>query len=163
MAPLKRIGRVVFTLSAAALLPQLATAQLSDPWLDRQHDAAIAVAHEGGPGAIEIAVLRHSQVVHERMSHDARRFECLRSHANLLYYSGELQAARLYLEAAAEQAAAQGLDYEAAMTYVDAAILAREAGDVGASLRLSDKATVLASSPRVEDRERTEIRSRIGA
>ncbi len=157
-------GATVLALVAVAvLLPATALAQqLSDPVLDREHDEAVAVAYGGTPGAIEQAVFRHGQVVHQRMRHDERRFECLKSHANLLYYYGRLNGARLYMEAAAEQAVAEGQDYDAAMTYIDAAILAKEAGDVRAVQDLANRAMQLGSSPRVPSDQRSEILARIG-
>lgn len=149
-------------IAGALLLPSPIAAQLSDAALDREHDEAIAMAYGGAPGAIEKAVLLHGQVVHSRALHDARRFECLKSHANLLYYYGRLEGARLYMEAAAEQAAMAGNDYKAAMAYIDAAILAKKAGDLAAARNLADIVVHLSTSPRLEGDERTEILDRLG-
>lgn len=163
MKPVGTMGRAMLALAVAALLvPTSVAAQLSNPALDRQHEAAIAVAYGGAPGAIEKAVLLHAQVVHKRMANDARRSECLRSHANLLYYYGRLEGARLYMEAAAEQAAFEGHDYDAAMTYIDAAILAKKAGDYGAVMKLASQADVISSSARLDPEQRAAIRTRIG-
>lgn len=145
----------------AMLLPSPIAAQLSDMALDREHDEAIATAYGGAPGAIERAVILHGQVVHSRALHDARRFECLKSHANLLYYYGRLEGARLYMEAAAEQAAWAGKPYDAAMAYIDAAILAKKAGDITAARNLADIVVRLSGSPRLEGDERTEILDRL--
>lgn len=162
MKPITALGTSMLALATAALLlPNAAVAQ-SDPVLDREHDAAIAVAYGGAPGAIEQAVLRHGQVVHDRQLLDARRFECLKSHANLLYYYGRLEGARVYLEAAAEQAAFEGRDYEAAMTYVEAAMVAKEAGRIDAVRELAHQASLLASSDRLEAAQQAEILARIG-
>lgn len=144
------------------LLPSSAAAQLSDVALDRQHDEAVAMAYGGAPGGIEKAVLLHGLVVHDRTVHDARRFECLKSHANLLYFYGRLEGARLYMVAAAEQAAITGRDYDAAMAYIDAAILAKEAGDVAAARNLADIVGHLSTSARLTGDERAEILNRLG-
>ena len=155
-----------WTLGVLALLlvwPAGLRAQVSDPILDRMHDDAIALAYGGGPDAIEQAVLMHGQVVHQRTAQDDRRFECLKSHANLLYYHGRLEGALLYMEAAAEQAALEGHDFDAAMTYIDAALLAREAGDLRAVSKLAEHAGALSTSPRLDVAQRTEILGRIGA
>lgn len=155
-------GSALALAAATLLLPTRADAQISDPVLDHQHDAAVAVAYAGTPGALEEAILRHGMVVHQRMHHDERRFECLKSHANLMYYSGRLDGARDYMVAAAEQAAWEGHDYDAAMTYIDAAILAREAGDVGAAVRLAAEASALGQSPRLDAAQRQRIVDRLG-
>lgn len=163
MKPIQTSSSAILALAAAALvLPYTLAAQSSDPILDREHDAAIAVAYGGAPGAIEKAVLRHGQVVHDRTRLDARRFECLKSHANLLYYYGRLEGARVYLEAAAEQAAFEGRDYEAAITYIEAAIVAKEAGKRATVVRLASQASLLSASERLDPEQRAEILSRIG-
>lgn len=146
----------------ALLLPSSIAAQLSDAALDRKHDEAIAMAYGGAPGGLEKAVLLHGQVVHSRAAHDDRRFDCLKSHANLLYYYGRLEGARLYMEAAAEQAAMTGNDYDAAMAYIDAALLAKKAGDIAAVRYLADIVVRLSMSPRLRGVERTEILDRLG-
>lgn len=155
-------SRAAMLAVAALLLPLALAAQTTDPILDREHDAAIAVAYDGAPGAIEKALLLHGQVVHDRQLLDTRRFECLKSHANLLYYYGRLEGARLYLEAAAKQAAFEGRDYEAAMTYIEAAIVAKEAGKRATVQRLAEQASALGASERLDPDQRAEILARIG-
>jgi hypothetical protein len=145
----------------ALLPPGAATQMVSSPMLDHQHDHALAVASGGIPGGIGRALILHGQVVHRRTEDDVRRFECLRIHANLLYHQGHVAAARLYMEAAARQAIATGRDYDAAMTYIDAAILAQDEGVLDAVGDLVQRATLLSGSPRVSSSDAAVIRARI--
>lgn len=158
-----RVELLAALATCACLLPTAVLAQQhSNPALDRQHEQAVAIAYGGAPGALEQAVLLHGQVVHQRTRNDAQRFDCLKSHANLLYYYGRLDGARLYMEAAAQQAAEEGRDYDAAQTYIDAALLAREAGTLGAMRDLARRAVDLSGSPRVDRGQRAEILARVG-
>jgi hypothetical protein len=149
------------TLAAIATMPLAIAAQTSDWTLDRQHDEAMSVAYGSEAGALDKAVIMHSQVVHQRTLRDGRRFECLKSHAILLYHAEHHDAARLYMVAAAEQAAHDGRDYDAAMAYIDAAILAKQAEDFAAVMDLAALATAHASS--LEAEQRSVVLTRIGA
>ena len=129
--------------------------------LDRMHDWALAAAYEGTSADIQKATWMHSQVVQLRTADDPRRFECLRDHANLLYYIGYVDGARVYLEEAAQHAANTGDDFNAAMTFVDAAILALEAGNIKATQNLAERAALMSTSPRLDRQERATILDRI--
>lgn len=150
-------------LAAIATMPLVLAAQTSDAALDRRHDHAMRIAYGSEPGALDRAVIMHGQVAHQRTLRDTRRFDCLKSQAILLHHADHLDAARLYMLAAAEQAAYDGRDYDAAMTYIDAAILAQQAEDFSAVADLAARAAAHASSAHLRAEQRSLILARIGA
>ena len=125
------------------------------------HDRALTYAYEGTTAELQRATWMHSQVVHLRTADDPRRFQCLRDHANLLYYIGYVDGARVYLAAEARHAANSGDDFDAAMTFVDAAILALEVANIDATRNLAERAALMSTSPRLDREERATILDRI--
>ena len=117
----------------------------SDPELDQMHDEAMAVAYSSAKGDLERATWMHGYVAYRRQHDDVRRFECLRIQADLLHAIGYLEGARLYLEEAARHAEATSDPYDAAMTYIDAALLAQEAGESWAAQDFAYRARALVS------------------
>lgn len=133
----------------------------SDPELDQLHDEAMAVAYSSAKGDLERATWMHGFVAYRRQHDDVRRFECLRIQADLLHAIGYLEGARLYLEEAARHAEATSDPYDAAMTYIDAALLAQEAGDRWATMDLGYRARALVSSPGLDINHRASILDRV--
>ncbi len=134
--------------------------QVTNPDLDRQHDWAMAY-YTSPEGGLEEATWRHGRVAMLRSEDDARRFECLRQQAQMLYALGNTEASRLYLEEAGQQAEETDDLYNAAMTYVDAAILAQETGDRWGARELAVKARALVSSPSLDIDQRAAILKRL--
>jgi hypothetical protein len=131
------------------------------PELDRMHDEAMALAYTSRPGDLERAAWRHGHVAILRPEDDMERFKCLRIQAELLMAAGYPEGARFHLEEAARQAENAGHAYSAAMAYIDAAILAVEAGDTREARALGVLAYELSSSPRLATAQRSEIRQRL--
>ena len=129
--------------------------------LDRMHDDAMAPAFAGVPGGIERAAWRHAHVAYTRGEDDVRRFECLRTQAELFEAIGEVDGARFYLVQAARQAETQGAPYDAAMTYIDAAILAQHMGDALEARELAAQARAQFDSPVLDVAQRAEILERL--
>jgi hypothetical protein len=131
--------------------------------LNSLHDQAWAFAQKGTPAAIETAIMLHGQVVHRRAADDPHRVECLRTHARLLHHYGRSDAALMYMEAAGTQAATEGRDFEAAIAFIEAAILADELGQTETVRRLTvDANRILTNSSELDSVERVAIRSRLG-
>lgn len=167
MRSLHRLSR--WTLPAfglAMLMAQGAAGQEVDhqansyPDLDRQHDSAMA-HYASNDGGLEETAWRHGHVAMLRSEDDTRRFECLLQQAQILHALGHDDVSQLYLEAAAQQAEATGNPYGAAMTYVEAAILAQERAAHRSARELAVKARTLVSSPSLDINQRAEILKRL--
>jgi len=104
----------------------------------------------------------HAAVVRLRPYDDIHRFECIRKESELLMGAGQVDAALGYLVEAADYARNTGMVYEAARTYLDAAVLAQEtsASDVIGQLAL--RARLLSYSPLLKRQQRKEIQHRLG-
>ena len=133
----------------------------SNPQLDYLHDAAVSLAFGPDTEGLAKAAWAHAGVAHLRQVYDERRFECLRTQADLLHAIGEVDGSRFYLEEAAAQAITEGRVYEAAMTYIDASLAAREAGNENATRQLAKRAWALSSSSSLVPLEREMIVGRI--
>ena len=167
MRPLHRLGGWTLSVCGLAMLMAQGVAgqdvdqqAASDPDLDRQHDWAMAY-YTSSEGGLEEAAWRHGFVAMLRREDDARRFECLRQQAQMLHTLGHTEASRMYLEEAGQQAEATDDPYNAAMTYVDAAILAQETGDRWGARKLAVKARALVSSPSLDINQRAAILKRL--
>ena len=164
-----RLGPLTLPLAGLAMVlaPGVAAQDGADPQaksypeLDRMHEEAMEVAYSSAEGGLESATWMHGYVAHSRPRDDVRRFQCLRTQAELLYGSGYIEASRLFLNEAGRQAEAIGDPYNAAMTYIDAALLAQEAGDRWAARNLADRARSLVSSPEVGVDQRASILDRM--
>ena len=141
--PLTLVGLMVLVPGVGAQEAQTT----SYPELDRMHEEAMTEAYSSAEGALERATWMHGSVAFQRPQDDVRRFACLRIQAELLHATGYLEGSRLIVEEAARQAEATGDPFNAAMTYVDAAVLAQEAGDSWAAWDFASRARALVSSP----------------
>jgi hypothetical protein len=146
--------------SLAMILPAGLVAQDAAE-LDLMHHAAMAEA-TGGTADFEKATWMHGIVANLRAADDPRRFQCLRDHANLLYNLGFVEGAQAYLEEAGEQAASTGDNLAATMTFIDAALLARESGDTQVTRDLAMRAAALSTYPGLDRAERAAIMARLG-
>lgn len=163
----------LWTLFAACLLlvPQAVSGQATAEWrgdtyaaLDQLHDEAMAPVLSSTTEfsqALAEAAEKHEGVAALRGSDDARTFDCLKKQAFLLHATGDLTDARRHMKRAAEHAEEMGHVYEAAMAYVDAAILARDAGNGIAAAYLASRAERLSSFGFLESQERDRIVNRI--
>lgn len=153
----------ILTVVAATLLaPSLRAQELvRDAHLDRLHDEAMASAYTSLPGGIEKAAWAHAAVAFQRGENDVRRVECLRTQAELFEALGYLDGARVYLEEAAHQAMENGDPFAAAMTYIDAALVAKEAGRTREAVDLGRQARDLVASPSLDITQRAAILDRL--
>lgn len=127
-------------------------------WLDRE---AMAFAYTGRRSDMAKAATWHAYVVAARPADDPERFDCLRTHAELLKAIGNLDGARAHLEEAARLAESKDRIYDAAMTYIDVALLAVEAEDMWGARRFAWRARVLSGSPRLTEAQQQEILQRL--
>jgi hypothetical protein len=158
------LGPRSLALGAAAILAaQGISAQeaIHNPVLDRMHDEAMAPAYTSAPGSIERAAWGHAPIAFQRGENDVRRFECLRVQAELFGALGYADGARLYLVEAAQHAEATDDPFNAAMTYVDAAILAKDSGASWEAVELAAKARALVSNQELDLNQRAEILDRL--
>lgn len=132
-----------------------------DPELDRLHDEAMALAYGSAPGGLERAAWAHAPIAYQRGPDDAQRFECLRTQAELFGALGYIDGASLYLEEAARQAERTGDTYGAAMTWIDAALLAWDAGNEWKAWTLAVRARELASSSDLDREQRARVLDRL--
>ena len=168
-----QLGR--WTLFPACLaLVQVSGAAGQDPaflqspngWeLNRMHDEALAPTYltylTTDAGVLEKAAWLHGRVADLRQEYDARRFHCLETQAHLLHAIGHLEGSQGYMVEAGEQAQATGDMFSAAMTYLDAALVAQEAERGFDARDLAYRAWTLSSSPGLERKERKQILTRI--
>ncbi len=167
MRPLHRLRKWTLPVCGLAMLmAQGVAAQDTDQQitshlhLDREHDSAMAHYASYG-GGLEEAAWRHGRVAMLRRTNDARRFECLLQQAQMLYALGHTEVSWLYLDEAGHQAEAMGDSYGAAMTFVEAAIVAQEAGDSVSAHELAATARALVSSPNLDINHRAAILKRL--
>ena len=154
---------LVLVLSPGAAA-QVAGLGPSDPVLDRMHDEifeSLAISSHEFPAKLQEAATKHGHVADLRESDDARTFSCLRSQAALLAGIGDLAGAREYMVKAADHARARGFVVEAAMAYIDAAILAKHAKDFEAANELANRALGLSAFYQLDDELRASIVARI--
>jgi hypothetical protein len=81
--------------------------------------------------------------------------------ARLFFYSGNTARARVVMEQAADWALAAGDILQAAHTYLDASVLARDSRASGEANRLAGKAELLTQSPVIAESARQEVLARI--
>lgn len=131
--------------------------------LDQMHEEALAGAFSSHAFAadLEEAAARHQKVAMLRPANDVRRFDCMAAQGYLLHAVGDLQGSQWFLESAARHAQATGEAFNAAMTYIDAAMVAREAEDLTHAIYLVARAKRLASSSLLQPAERNLVLARI--
>lgn len=135
------------------------------PLVDGMHNEAlegVTASSAAFPAALKEASKRHARVVAVRQDDDVRRFECLADQSALLHAIGDLTGALDFMERAADHARDTGDVYSAAMAYVDAAIIAGEAGRKDHAERLVRQAKLLTLSPYLHGEDRTAIVERLG-
>jgi hypothetical protein len=103
----------------------------------------------------------HKQAAALHMATDGRGSRCLELAANLLYYGGDLAAARVALAEAGDLALARGDVMVAADSYLKAGLVARDQRDGAAFVDFTRKAQLLANSTHLSDEQRASIRARI--
>jgi hypothetical protein len=96
-----------------------------------------------------------------REASDPQRVENRKMAARLYFLSGNVARARVVMEDAANTALAAGNLVQAAHTYLDASVLARDDRAPGDANRLAQKAELLMASPLVSDAERKDVLGRI--
>ncbi|NLG63570.1 MAG: hypothetical protein GX539_15130 [Candidatus Cloacimonetes bacterium] len=94
---------------------------------------------------------------------DEKAYTCYMMAGRLAAVLGDNESARESLEKAAEHALARGALLDAASAFIDAAHAAARTGDREAVEELTERASLLASAPRLTDQERNAIRERLGA
>lgn len=94
---------------------------------------------------------------------DEDAYTCYMMAGRLAAVLGDNDAAHEALESAAEHALARGALVDAASAFIDAAHAAARAGNRDAVEELVERASLLASAPRLTDQERAAIRHRLDA
>lgn len=152
---------LLLTLTVVPLTAVAGQEPATYPELDRMHEEAMAVAVSSTSFRADLkeAVKRHESVVDARALDDVRRFQCLSDHAALLHGIGELAESRRYMEAAAEHAQATGDVFNAAMTWLNVAIVAQQLGEDGGDL--IQRAQLLTHSSLLTPEQRWTVLERI--
>jgi len=94
---------------------------------------------------------------------DPERIRDLHLASRLSYYKGDEGKALTLMQQSAAEALATGDVIAAANRYVDAAFLAKSAGQLEAAAEMVQKATLLAGSPLIDVAARTSILTRVEA
>jgi hypothetical protein len=94
---------------------------------------------------------------------DPERIRDLQLASRLSYYKGDEGKALVLMRKSAEEALATGDVIVAANRYVDAAFLAKSAGQVDEATEMVKKATLLAGSPLIDVASRSAILTRVEA
>ncbi len=94
---------------------------------------------------------------------DPERIRDLHLASRLSYYKGDEGRALVLMQQSANEALATGDVIVAANRYVDAAFLAKSAGQSAAAAEMVQKATLLAGSPLIDVASRTAILTRVEA
>ena len=166
-----RSGWTFLVAGLATALPIGAAGQVTHdhgrqyPLLDRMHEEALAVVTDAStafPDDLRRAAKEHATVAGLRAEDDVRRFDCLADQSALLYATGDLRGARRFMLMAAEHARATGDVVRAATAFIDAALLAKEAGDGAAALDLARQGRLLTYSPLLDAEVRETLARRIG-
>ena len=120
-----------------------------------------AVALYDQPKRFSEAARLHVQEANYRTARDVEGVEALAMAARLFKYANRLFDARMAMEQAADRALTIGDVVRAAHAYLDAAFVARSAGQQQEITRLVSKAHLLADSPLLSSTDRINIRKRI--
>jgi len=162
----------LFLASLFLVLPRGAAAQGTPQWLGEQAPAlnsfdaqvmAPVIWSTSTPfrEALKEVARQHQAIANLRTANDVDRFECLQKQAAMLYYTGDLQGAQNFMKRAAEHAATMGHVYEAAMAYVDAALVANQAGNGTAALYFAAQARQLSQFGFLSSDQRQAIQGRL--
>jgi len=103
------------------------------------------------------------QAAGEREVGDPMRVRDLHMASRLSFYGGKEVAALDLMQQSAEEALATGDVIAAANRFVDAAFLAKSAGDAEAAVKMVKRATLLAGSPLIDVASRSAILTRVEA
>ena len=160
-----RIVPLLFTVFL--LMPVTAVAQKSNTQAAEDprilHDVALSfVANSDGFSAnLERAWRMHAEVLGMRTVGEARYAHCAQTQGHLAYHMGNLKEAQETFEAAGEGAMLRGQAYDAATSFVYAALVAVSRGRFHEAQRLGQRAALLVESPMLNAEERMTLKRRL--
>jgi ATP/maltotriose-dependent transcriptional regulator MalT len=146
---------ILFTPATAQLAPEAVAAEAN-----RLHD--LAMVHDGTADFARM-VQEHALASDLRLMDDPRAVECTRFQAILLHATGQPEEARREMERAAAIALARGEGFEAAMSLIDAAFIAHDAGDSAEAAQLATLAYRVTKHPSLTPSSRRLVLQRLPA
>ncbi len=152
----------VFLLMPMAAVAQKSNAEAAeDPGI--LHDVALSfVANPDDFSAnLERAWRMHAEVLGMRTAGEARYVHCAQTQGHLAYHMGNLKEAQETFEAAGEGAMLRGEAYDAATSFVDAALAAASRSGFRDAQRLGQRAALLVESPLLNTEERMTLKRRL--
>ena len=152
---------VLLLMPMAALAQQSNTQAAEDPGI--LHDVALSfVANTDGFSAnLERAWRMHAEVLGMRTAGEARYPHCAQTQGHLAYHMGNLEEAQEAFEAAGDGALLRGEAYDAATSFVYAALSAASRSRFFDAQRLGQRAALLAESPLLSAEERMTLERRL--
>jgi len=149
------------------LMPMPAVAQKSntqaaeDPGI--LHDVALSfvASSDGFSADLARAWRMHAEVLGMRTAGEARYVHCAQSQGHLAYHMGNFKEAQEAFEAAGEGAMFRAGVYDAATSFVYAALAAASRGRFHEAQRLGQRAALLVESPMLNAEERMTLKRRL--
>ncbi len=152
----------VFLLMPMAALAQESNTQAAE---DRAilHDVALSFTANSDrfSANLERAWRMHAEVLGMRTAGEARYVHCAQMHGHLAYHMGNLKESQEAFEAAGEGAMLRGEIYDAATSFVYAALTAASRSRFADARRLGQRAALLVESPVLNAEERMTLERRL--
>ena len=149
------------------LMPMAAVAQESNAEavqdLGILHDVALSfvASSDGFSADLERAWRMHAEVLGMRTAGEARYAHCAQAQGHLAYHMGNLKEAQEAFEAAGVGAMMRGEAYDAATSFVYAALTAASRSRFDDAQRLGQRAALLVESPLLNPEERRNLTRRL--
>ena len=152
---------VLLLMPMAALAQKSNTQAAEDPGI--LHDVALSfVANTDGFSAnLERAWRMHAEVLGMRTAGEARYAHCAQVQGHLAYHMGNLKEAQEVFEAAGEGAMLRGEAFDAATSFVYAALSAASRSRFFDAQRLGQRAALFVESPLLSAEERMTLERRL--
>ena len=142
------------------LMPMAAVAQKSNTQAAQDagilHDVALSFAANSGrfSANLERAWRMHREMLGMRTPGEARYEHCAQTQGHLAYHMGNVKEAQEAFEASGVGAMLRGAPYDAATSFVYAALAAASRGQFNDARRLGQRAALLVESPLLNAEER---------
>ena len=152
----------VFLLMPMATLAQKSNTQAAeDPAI--LHDVALSfvASSDGFSVGLERAWRMHAEVLGMRTAGEARYVHCAQTQGHLAYHMGNLKEAQETFEAGGEEAMLRGEAYDAATSFVYAALAAASRGRFYDAQRLGGRAALFVESHLLNAEERRNLTRRL--
>ena len=152
---------VFFLMPMGAVAQESNTQAAEDPSI--LHDVALSfVANTDGFSAnLERAWRMHAEVLGMRSAGEARYTHCAQTQGYLAYHMGNLEGAQEAFEAAGDGALLRGEAYDAATSFVYAALAAASRSRFFDDQRLGQRAALFVASPLLSAEERMTLERRL--